>query len=324
MIRRAIAYMHTDTLCLMNALQYPLTTSLLALACASNVLVLVVSGSNATSPPKIVRIDLAVPDNERTIELFNPAATANSTSNTSNTNNRGSNGQQQSATSSAVNDNSSSAILKLFLDPSGRHVLVSTPSGDNYYFFSGWETTAKRARLLPKLRGIVINAISWNSPLAQSTSTNAQTTTSTKEILLGDVNGNIYECVLDGGAGSGDEAAGNAAAAALRSLARGGNAEKHFKLLYTISSDNRSGGRSNNRESMAITGLKAELWSAGSATQNKRFRAAVIATTQSRLYQFVGTVPAAAANVSVAERDEGGMYEDLFKVYRDTLPSKYL
>lgn len=212
---------------------------------------------------------------------------------------------------------SSDAIHKLFLDPSGRHVLVSTPSGDNYYFFAGWETTAKRARLLPKLRGIVINAVGWNSPLSQSTSQNAQTTTSTKEILLGDLNGNIYECVLDGGAGSGEDAGNNAAAAALRSLARSGNVEKHFKQVYSVVNE----GRSNNNTS-PITGLKAEVWSQGSSSQSRRFRAAVVVTTQTRLYQFIGTVPSAAANVSVADRDEGGMYEDLFKTYRDTLPSR--
>lgn len=251
-----------------------------------------------------------MPDNERTLELYNPSTVSNSNNS----------GTQSSSSRNAAQSSSSTAVHKLFLDPSGRHVLVSTPSGDNYYFFAGWEGTAKRARLLSKLRGIVVNAVAWNSPLSQSTSSNAQTTTSTKEILLGDLNGNIYECVLDGGAGSGEEV-NNAAAAALRSLARSGNAERHFRQIYSLSSDNRS-FTSGSSSTNAITGLEAELWSIGNTTQNKRFRAAAIVTTNTRLYQFIGTVPAAAANVSVAERDEGGMYDDIFKLYRDTLPSK--
>lgn len=284
--------------------QYPLSSDLLALACSDNVLVLVVAGPAASSPPRIVRIDLAVPDNERTVEIFNANAT--------NATNAGSTATATRTASSSV------AIYKLFLDPSGRHVLVSTSSGDNYYFFSGWESIAKRARLLPKLRAIVINAVGWNSPLSQSTSQNAQNTTSTKEILLGDLRGNIYECVLDGGAGSGEDTGNNAAAAALRSLARSGNVEKHFKHVYAVSGESRS-----NSNTAAITGLKAEVWSQGSSSsQSKRFRAAVVVTTHSRLYQFIGSVPSAAANVSVADRDEGGMYEDLFKTYRDTLPSR--
>lgn len=290
--------------------QYPLSSDLLALACSNNILVLVVAGLTANASPRIVRIDLAVPDNERTLELYNPNAPNSSASSSSTSRN-------------ASSTSSSTAIHKLFLDPSGKHVLVSTPSGDNYYFFSGWENTAKRARLLPKLRNIVINAVGWNSPLSQSASQAAQTSTSTKEILLGDVNGNIYECVLDGGAGSGEDV-NNAAAAALRSLARSGNVERHFRQIYSLSSDSRagSGGRSSSGNNMAITGIRSEVWSAGNAGQSKRYRAAVIVTTHTRLYQFIGSVASAAANVSVAERDEGGMYDDLFKAYRDVLPSK--
>lgn len=272
------------------------------------------SGSHSPpSPPRIVRIDLLVPENERTVDLYSLPNSRDGGSGS------GAPAPAQSSTTARSSGTNQLARLdptsihKLFLDPSGRHVIVSTDAGDSFYFFSGWEATVKRARQLPKWRGIVVNAVSWNSPLTQSSSQVAQTTTSTKEILLGDIDGNIYECVIDASVG-GEEM--GVAATALRPFGRGGNLERYFKHVYTLP----AGESAKN----AITGIRAEIWAATSASQNpQRKRAAVIITTASRIQQFLGTVPAAASTVSVSEREEGGMYEDLFKVYRDTTPSRY-
>jgi len=159
-----------------------------------------------------------------------------------------------------------------------------------------------------------LSAVSWNSPLAQTSSQAAQTTTSTKEILMGDSNGNIYECVIDASAGGESET--SAATAALRTFSRGGSLERHFKMLFSLSE---KANPANNTE-YTITGIRSEIWSAVSGAQQRR-RAVVIATTRMRLYQFVGTVPSGAVNVSIADRDEGGMYDELFKAYRDMTPS---
>ena len=296
--------------------QYALTSPLLALACSSNILVLVLSGSvQPPSPPRLVRIDLLVPENERTVDLYSLSASGRDSSNATNS-------ASSSTRTSGVGQlgrQDPTSIHKLFVDPSGRHVIVSTLAGETFYFFSGWDTTIKKARPLPKLRGVVINAVSWNSPLAQSSSQVAQSTTSTKEILLGDTNGNIYECVIDASVG-GEE--GSVAATALRPFGRGGALERYFKHIYSLSSS-QSSFREADAAANAITGIKAEIWAATSASQNsQRKRAVVIVTTSSRIQQFVGTVPTAAGTVSMSERDEGGMYEDLFKVYRDTTPSK--
>lgn len=308
--------------------QYPLQSSLLSLACSSNILVLVVAGNTPSSPPRLIRIDLAVPENERSVELVNvvvnssTAAVASSTSSSANSpasSRPGTSGQQQHRAQEGKAG--AGNTYRLFLDPSGRHALVSTSVGETYYFYSGWDVNTRRARLLPKLRGIAITAVAWNSPLAQSSSQNAQSTSSTKEILLGDSNGNIYECVLDGSSGSGEEV-GNAAAAALRSLSRSGNAERYFKLVHSISDNKTTASNKARLGEVTITGLKAEIWASTSSAQNRR-RAAVLVTTSSRLYQFMGSVPVSAANASSVERDEGGMYDDFFRLYRDTLPSEH-
>ena len=157
--------------------------------------------------------------------------------------------------------------------------------------------------------------MSWNSPLAQSSSQFAATTTSTKEILLGDTSGNIYEAVIDASAGGDPDVP---VATALRNFGRGGNLEKHFKLVYSFV-DKSSSGRGSS-EDFAVTGIRSEIWSGIAGAQQRR-RAAVIVTTSTRMYQFVGSVPMSAASVSAGERDEGSMYDDLFKIYRDMTPS---
>lgn len=263
-----------------------------------------------------------MPENERTVDLYTINPSKDGSSSTASGNSSSSN--RVSGTNQAQRQDHTS-IHRLFLDPSGRHVIVSTLSGENYYFFSGWDHNVKRARPLSKTRGMVINAVSWNSPLAQSSAQVAVTTTSTKEILLGDLNGNIYESVIDASADRGDDT--NAAAAALRSLGRGGNLERHFRLVYSLTDKNSATrtSRVSSADNYAITGIRSEIWSGTSSTSgvSVRKRAVVLVTTNSRIYQFVGTVPSAAANVSLAERDEGGMYDDLFKVYKDVTPSEY-
>jgi hypothetical protein len=79
-------------------------------------------------------------------------------------------------------------IYKIFLDPSGRHLLITSTQGENWYLYRGW----KKPRQLKTLK-FVIESVAWNKSalLASSIST------STKEILIGARNGTIYEVVLD-------------------------------------------------------------------------------------------------------------------------------
>lgn len=79
-------------------------------------------------------------------------------------------------------------IHKLFLDPSGRHLLITSHQGENFYLHKGW----KKPKPLRSFK-MVIESVAWNRPALLS----SPTSTSTKEILLGGRNGTIYEASLD-------------------------------------------------------------------------------------------------------------------------------
>jgi len=79
-------------------------------------------------------------------------------------------------------------IYKIFLDPSGRHLIVTSTQGENWYLFRGW----KKPKQLKTFK-MVIESVAWNKPALLS-STHA---TSTREMLIGARNGSIYEAVLD-------------------------------------------------------------------------------------------------------------------------------
>ena len=79
-------------------------------------------------------------------------------------------------------------IYKLFMDPSGRHIVVTSTQGQNWYLYRTW----KKPRQLKGFK-MVIESIAWNKTALLSTSQS----TSTREILIGGKNGIIYEAVLD-------------------------------------------------------------------------------------------------------------------------------
>ncbi|CAO3627960.1 unnamed protein product [Mucor hiemalis] len=81
---------------------------------------------------------------------------------------------------------SASKVTKLFLDPTGRHIIVTTDTGDNYYLFHKW----RRTKELAKLKGVVITSIAWNKLADLSSS-------STREILIGTNNGIVFETCLE-------------------------------------------------------------------------------------------------------------------------------
>ncbi|KAG0294707.1 hypothetical protein BGZ96_000616 [Linnemannia gamsii] len=78
-------------------------------------------------------------------------------------------------------------IYKMFFDPTGRHLIITTETGDNYYLFAKW----KKAKLLSKIKGVVIESIAWNR------SADRPTESSTKEFLIGTRNGLIFEAELE-------------------------------------------------------------------------------------------------------------------------------
>ncbi|POR31351.1 Vacuolar protein sorting-associated protein [Tolypocladium paradoxum] len=75
-------------------------------------------------------------------------------------------------------------IRRMFLDPTASHLLVGTALGENYYLHS----QSKQPRPLGRLRGVSIESVAWNPLLP---------TASTREILLGASDGNIYEAFIE-------------------------------------------------------------------------------------------------------------------------------
>ena len=72
----------------------------------------------------------------------------------------------------------------MFLDPTASHLVICTSLGDNYYLHS----QSHHPRALHKLRGVPIECVAWNPSLP---------TASTREILFGASDGNIYETYIE-------------------------------------------------------------------------------------------------------------------------------
>jgi hypothetical protein len=72
----------------------------------------------------------------------------------------------------------------MFLDPTASHLIVCTSLGENYYLHS----QSRQPRPLARLHGVSIESIAWNPSLP---------TSSTREILIGASDGNIYESYFE-------------------------------------------------------------------------------------------------------------------------------
>ncbi|KAI0402598.1 vacuolar protein sorting protein-like protein DigA [Xylaria palmicola] len=75
-------------------------------------------------------------------------------------------------------------ISRMFLDPTASHLLICTSLGENYYL----HTQSRQPRPLSRLRGVSIESVAWSPSLPTST---------TREILIGASDGNIYETFIE-------------------------------------------------------------------------------------------------------------------------------
>jgi hypothetical protein len=75
-------------------------------------------------------------------------------------------------------------IKHMFMDPTASHLLVTTSLGENFYLHS----QSKTPKQLSRLKGVAITAVAWNP---------SQPTASTREILIGSSDGNIYETFIE-------------------------------------------------------------------------------------------------------------------------------
>jgi len=76
-------------------------------------------------------------------------------------------------------------IKNIFLDPTGKHLIITTEGEDTYYLYEKW----KKPKLMSKFRGINIQAIAWRGKQCLND-------ISTGLILIGTNNGKIYEAEI--------------------------------------------------------------------------------------------------------------------------------
>ncbi|EEH46083.2 tethering complex subunit PEP3 [Paracoccidioides brasiliensis Pb18] len=75
-------------------------------------------------------------------------------------------------------------IRRMFLDPTASHLIITTTHGENYYLHN----QSRQPKALPRLKGVSIESIAWNPSLP---------TASTREILVGASDGNVYEVYIE-------------------------------------------------------------------------------------------------------------------------------
>jgi hypothetical protein len=136
-------------------------------------------------------------------------------------------------------------IYKIFTDPTGRHTIISTTQRENFYLFEGWQ----KARPIPQTK-MIIESVAWNPAASLSSNKNHS---STREILLGDRSGGIYETLID----------------SQSDIFK--TPDRYVQSIYTLP------------DRQPVTGLHIEF-----VLGSKRI--VVLATSSSRLYQFTATV----------------------------------
>ncbi|GAA5958403.1 hypothetical protein JCM3765_007864 [Sporobolomyces pararoseus] len=255
----------------LGRVQFALPSPLFSLTCTSNILLLCVRGNPRSSPtatsggslPQLIRIDLDRPTEVDKYEL--PL-------------------QPPSLTREGI----ATTLHKVHVDPTGRHVLVSTTTGDNSYLYIGAlppglpsSAAAKKAKPLNRLKGAIIDSISW-APSPSSSSSSSSNSFSTREILLGTASGQILETSLV------DPSLSESSSFSIPVPGRSGP-ERYVKQLYVLP------------ERQTITGLRYEIWGK---------RVAVIATTESRIVQLVGSLQS-----SGRKDEDGGILEAALHPY---------
>ncbi|KAI8456761.1 Pep3/Vps18/deep orange family-domain-containing protein [Phakopsora pachyrhizi] len=289
-------YFHLEE-CSVFSLVHPLKF----LLCNAQILLflLVPSDPSLTNPPQLIRIDLGKPSVVDTIPL-----------------------PIQSLFQSNIRSQQNSIppeIHRIHCDPTGRHVLVSLQSGDNYYVSlsipslnqqkTAAQVAAKRGtqsavlgpavKHLPKLKGLVITAVGWHF-----SSYNGLQLNSTKEIILGTSTGDLFTTMIVDN--SSQEASSDLSIAAAFSRIDRSAPDRYLKPLYHLPD---SPGLCD------VTGIWWDAWYQHSGQSKVSKRALAIVTTHNRLYQFVDQVGLVKGRRDDEDSSEG-ILERLFSSYK--------
>lgn len=145
-------------------------------------------------------------------------------------------------------------VHQIFVDPTGRHLIVSMNSQDNYYISLG--TASKKPKAIPKLKGHLVNSVGWNYR-------NISNEKSTGAILIGTSKGLIFETELT----QYDD-----------NKFFQSSIENYLKQLFTVDAEKQE----------PVTSLQFDRMPSDSSFGSCRYY--ILATTPGRLYQFIGTV----------------------------------
>ncbi|WAR03107.1 VPS18-like protein, partial [Mya arenaria] len=145
-------------------------------------------------------------------------------------------------------------VHRMFLDPTGRHLIISLESQENLYL----SRNSKKPKPIAKLKGHHIDSVGWNWQNANENTTGA--------ILLGTSKGLIFETEL-----SANE----------ESRFWQGNLDQYLRQLFNL--------RGANIE--PITGIEFDRMPSDSMTEYQYY---ILVTTPGKLYQFIGTVSKSA------------------------------
>ncbi|CAG5120863.1 unnamed protein product, partial [Candidula unifasciata] len=173
------------------------------------------------------------------------------------------------------------SIHKIFLDPAGRHLIISMSSQDNLYLSRNW----KKPKLITKMKGHLIESVGWNW---QNTSDNT-----TSAILLGTSKGLIFETDL---------------AAYEDSRFFQANIEQYLKQNIELETSGKSSHLlfkllQGKDKPEPVTGLEFDRMPHVDMNMYKYY---ILATTPGRLYQFIG---------QVSQVSEPPMFLSLFQQY---------
>lgn len=147
-------------------------------------------------------------------------------------------------------------IHQIFLDPTGRHLIVSLISQDNYYI--SLASASKKPKPVPKLKGHLLSSVGWNYR-------NISNEKSTGAILIGTSKGLIFETELT----QYDD-----------SKFFQSSIENYMKQLFNLGTEKQE----------PVTGLQFDRMPSEGSGGFGTCRYYILATTPGRLYQFIGTV----------------------------------
>jgi len=277
---------------LLSLVQYSPPSTLLCLTAANSLLFL------AAAPLSIIIIDLNKPEQLVTIDLPRPAP-------------------EKGSPNPQLRD--MPTIQKLFVDPTARHLLITTSSGDTFYLpISPGNSAVQSRRPRPLRLRQNITTVAW-SPIIGVTGGDrpagtAEPVTPAKgdaitppptDVLLGTSTGQILSLPLP----PQDDIFKSVSISMTKPL------ERDLQTVYTLA------------DGQPITGIAFGSWgNAGSAGSKAGYtkkggdrKAWVVFTTKERMYEIQGNVSTTAVGGK-----SGGWAEETFKTVRESAPSKEL